>query len=192
MQQVEPRPIRWTRERYYQMLDMGFFLERRVELIEGEIIEMSAQKNLHAMGVDLTADALRAAFGPNHWVRVQMTLDLSSTSAPDPDVAVVPGSTRSYAGRSNPTTAMLIVEVSETSLAYDRGRKASLYASVGIGDYWILNLVQRQLEIYRDPAVDAAQMFGFKYAVRTILDPGDTVAPLAAPKALVAVADLLP
>ena len=81
MQQVEPSPVRWTREQYYQMSEMGFFLEHRVQLIEGEIFEMPAQKNLHAMGVDLTADALRAAFGADHWVRTQMTLDLSPTSA---------------------------------------------------------------------------------------------------------------
>ena len=104
----------------------------------------------------------------------------------------MPGSTRSYAGRGNPTTALLIVEVSETTLAFDRRHKASLYAAAGIADYWIVNLVQRQLEVYRSPVSDAAQLFGFGYSSRTILDAGDAVAPLAAPKANVAVADLLP
>lgn len=192
MQQVEPSPVRWTREQYYQMSEMGFFLEHRVQLIEGEIIEMPAQKNLHAMAITLTEDALRAAFGLNHWVRVQMTLDLSPTSAPDPDLAVVPGTVRSHAGSANPTTASLIVEVSETTLAYDRRHKASLYARAGIAEYWIVNLVGRQLEVHRGPVADAAQLFGFGYANWTILDPGDAVAPLAAPNARVAVADLLP
>jgi Uma2 family endonuclease len=82
--------------------------------------------------------------------------------------------------------------VSETTLAYDRGRKASLYAASGIADYWIVNLVQRQLEIYRNPIADASQPFGFRYDQRTILNPNDHASPLAAPPARILVADLLP
>jgi Uma2 family endonuclease len=188
----EPCPLRWTSEEYYRLCEADWFQERRVELIDGEIIERPSQTNWHAMGVSLTRDALRAAFGPNHWVRALMSLDLSSRSVPDPDLAVVAGAIRAHAGPNNPTTALLIVEVSDTSLGYDRNAKASLYATSGIADYWIVNLVQRQLEVYRDPVADAAQPFGFRYAQRTILDPGDIITPLAAPQASVAVDDLLP
>ena len=82
--------------------------------------------------------------------------------------------------------------MSETTLAYDCGRKASLYASAGIGDYWVLNLVHRVLEVRRNPVTDAAQPFGFRYADVTTLGPADFATPLAAPQARIAVLDLLP
>jgi Uma2 family endonuclease len=189
---TEPRPFRWTKEDYYRLCEAEWFQGRRVQLIEGEIIEMPAQKNWHAIAITLTEDALRAAFGPGHWVRVQMSLDLSPRSVPDPDLAVVTGTPRSHLTANNPTTALLIVEVAETTLTYDRNAKGSLYAAARIADYWIVNLVQRQLEVYRDPVADGTQLYGFRYAGKTILDPGDFVTPLAAPQARVAVADLLP
>ncbi len=190
--QGQPRKRRWTYDEYFHLFDLGLFGERRVELIGGEVLEMPAQHNAHAAAITLTDRALGVAFGPAHWVRVQATLDLSPHGAPDPDLAVVPGGPRDYVTRGAPATALLVVEVSETTLAYDRNRKASLYAAAGISDYWIVNLVQRQVELYRDPVADAAQPFGFRYAQRTILDPGDHVTPLAAPQASVAVDDLLP
>jgi Uma2 family endonuclease len=190
---MDPRPFRWTKEAFYQALDAGCFLERRVELIGGEIVEMAAQKNFHALGVTFTADGLKQAFGLGHWVRVQASLDLSPHSVPDPDIAVVLGSPRSHAAtNTNPTTAVLIVEVALTTLSYDRNAKGSLYAASGIADYWILNLVDRQLEVYRDPVADPTRPFGFRYASRTDHGPADSVSPLAAPGASVAVADLLP
>ena len=185
-------PRRWTRDEYIQMSEWGWFTDCKVELIGGEVIEMAAQVNNHAAGVTLTTDALRAAFGPGYWVRTQATIDLSPRGMPDPDVAVVPGSPRTAAPRGIPTTALLVVEISDSTLRVDRNLMASLYAAGRIADYWIVNLVQRQLEVYRNPAVDAAQPFGFGYSSRTILDPGDTATPLAAPNARVAVADLLP
>jgi Uma2 family endonuclease len=191
MEFTEPRPLRWTREDYYRLCEAEWFQGRRVELIDGEIIEMPAQHNTHGAAITLTADALRAAFGAGFWVRVQMSLDLSPRSVPDPDLAVVPGSPRG-AGRSNPTTALLVVEVSESTLALDLNAKASLYAAAGIADYWIVNLVDRQLEVYRDPRPDATRLHGFGHASRTILDPSDTVSPLSAPQASISVADLLP
>src|SRR5207247_1787139 len=109
---------------------------------------------------------------------------------PDPDIAVVPGSHLSPAP-TNPTTALLVVEVSETTLAYDRNVKSSLYAAAGISDYWIVNLVGRQVEVYRDPVPDTTKPFGYRYQTRTILDSGDVVSPLAQPGATVAVADLI-
>jgi Uma2 family endonuclease len=193
MESTDPRPFLWTKELFYQALDAGCFDQHRVELIDGEILEMASQKNFHALGISFTADALRLVFGPNFWVRVQASLDLSPLSVPDPDLAVVPGSPRSYAGQTaNPTTALLIVEVALTTLSYDRNRKACLYAASGIADYWILNLVDRQLEVYRNPVADAAKPFGFRYASRTDLGPAGTASPLVAPGTSIAVADLLP
>ena len=191
MSRLEPQPVRWTRDEYFRLCEAGYFNDRRVELIGGEIVEMAAQYDLHLAGIDLTAGALQAAFGPGFWIRRQGTLDLSPHGVPDPDVAVITGGP-SGARRTVPTSALLVVEVSDSSLNFDRNRKGSLYAAAGVADYWIVNLVQRQLEVHRVPTADAAQPFGFGYSSRTILDPGDAIAPLAAPTGRVAVADLLP
>jgi Uma2 family endonuclease len=183
---------RWTKDEYYQMLDFGWFQDRRVELIGGEVLEMPTQKNYHAMGTGLTDRALQIAFGPNHWVRVQMSLDLSPLSVPDPDLAVIAGPIRASNPNANPTTALLIAEGSVSSLGFDRNAKGSLYAAPGIVDYWIVNLVHRQLEVYRDPLPDPSALHGASYSTRLFLDPGDFVTPLAAPNSRIPVADLLP
>src|SRR4051794_14423293 len=88
----QPRLRVWSAAELYRLLDLGFFTNQRVELIEGEILEMAAQSNHHAQSIALTSDALSTAFGRNFWVRVQMSLDLSPYSVPDPDIAVIGGS----------------------------------------------------------------------------------------------------
>ena len=184
---------RFDAAEFWKMHDAGVFGSERVELLGGEIVPMAARSNLHAMGLDYLQEALETAFGPNYWVRVQNTLDLSPHSVPDPDIAVVPGSSRSYRGqRANPTTAILVAEVSDTTLADDRARKGSLYAACGIQEYWILNIPDNVLEVRRDPRPDATQPFGFGYASLTMLTATDFAAPLAVPTARIAIADLLP
>jgi Uma2 family endonuclease len=185
------RPRQWTADELYRLHDLGFFQGRRVELIGGEILEMASQKNLHAAAITLTDHALGAAFGPGYWIRVQASLDLSPLSVPDPDLAVVAGSPKAPAVQ-NPTSALLIVEASDTTLSCDRGPKASLYAASGIADSWIVNLVQRQLEVRRNPIADPNEPFGWKYADVTIFHPGDVVSPLGAPQAKIAIDDVLP
>ncbi len=173
------------------MISFGWFQGKRVELIGGEVMEMPAQFDFHLAAVTLAQDALRLAFGAGYWVRVQGSLDLSPHGIPNPDIAVTPGSPHG-AARTIATSALVVVEVSDCTLAYDRVAKGSLYAAGGVTDYWIVNLVDRQLEIHRGPVADAARLFGFGYSSRIILDPGDAIAPLASPNARVAVADLLP
>ncbi len=156
----------------------------RVELIEGEIIETSPEKSRLAAAVDLAVEALRRAFGGTHTIRVQHPLAVSDASEPEPDLAVVPGSARDYVD-AHPTSAALVVEVSDSSLEYDRTRKARIYSVAGIGDYWIVNVVEGALEVHRDPTAS-----GYRSISR--LTAGETVSPVAAPGASVAVADLLP
>jgi Uma2 family endonuclease len=188
--QTEPVRRLWTRREYYRIAAEGFFDGQRVELIEGEIIQMPPMLEPHANGIERTRRILEAAFGSSFWVRIQMPLHLRRRSAPEPDLAVVRGGPGSY--RTAPTSALLLAEVSDTSLAFDRGRKASLYASAGIADYWIVNLVHDVLEVHRSPVQDRTQFFNYRYAdVRTLL-PGENVVPLAAPKARIRVANLLP
>lgn len=192
MSTARPSTLRWTREEYYRLAELGMFGRQRVELIEGAIIRLPAQKNLHAISIDLTQDALRGAFGPGFWIRIQLPLHLGPRSAPEPDLAVVLGRSRDYLKTDHPQTALLIAEISDTSLAYDRFRKASLYARAGIADYWIVDLIDRRLEVRRSPVADPAMRYGFGYADESVLTESDFVSPLAAPAARIAVGDLLP
>jgi Uma2 family endonuclease len=123
-------------------------------------------------------------------VRNQAPFNPGGDSAPMPDLVVVPGGPRDYP--EDPTTALLVVEISETTLAIDRKRKASLYASAGIGEYWIVNLVQRQVEVHRGPVADASQPSGHAYADVQIVRSTEHLSPLAVANVKIPVADLLP
>lgn len=187
-----PQPHRWSAAELYRLLEFGFLAGERIELIEGEILQFAPQSNFHAISIKLTEEALNNAFRSGYWVRVQNSLDLSPHSVPDPDIAVVKGGVREHKDRSNPTSALLIVEISETTLPYDRNRKASLYARSGIAEYWIVNIEKRWLEVHRNPEADETKEFQFGYREVAFLEAADTVAPLALPNAKILVADLLP
>jgi Uma2 family endonuclease len=176
---------RWSRAEYDRIVDVGgFAVDTRVELLDGEIIEMSPQKSAHATAVGLVEAALRRCIDDGCHLRSQKPLALDERSEPEPDVAVVPGQLRDYAHR-HPHTALLIVEVADTSLGYDQGSKARAYARNGIADYWILNLRDRVLEVYRD-----ADHQG--YAQRRLVGAGEEIEPLMSPQCVVRVDDLLP
>lgn len=177
---------------FYRLIELGFFDQEPVELIDGEIVPMAAQSNLHALAIELARAAFASAFGLGHWVRVQMPLDLSLRSSPDPDVAVIVGDPRTHNTRQNPRSALLVVEVSDSTLSYDRHTKANLYAAGGVTDYWIINIADRRLEVRRSPVADPAEEFGYCYGTLTLLRPGDTVSPLALPGSAIPVADMLP
>jgi Uma2 family endonuclease len=183
---------RWTRQEYEHLGELGVLgPDERVELIDGEIFQMPPQLSRHATGVMAGQEALRAAFGAGFHVRTQLPLALGQYSEPEPDVAVVEGSFLDFAA-DHPTSAALVLEVSDSTLAFDRDVKASVYAAAGIPEYWIANLVHRQIEIHRDPGPMPETRFGFGYRSRTIARPGDLVSPLAQPGTRVSVAALLP
>ena len=183
-----PRPHLWTRAEYYQLGDAGFFQGRRVQLIEGSIIEMSPQKHPHAAGIDLTRAALETAFGRGYWFRNQLPLKLSDISEPEPDVAVVAGGPRDW--KDHPTTCELLVEISDTTLAYDLGQKRQLYAQALIPEYWVVDLVNRQLIVHRQPK--RPRSGAARSDEVTVYEADAVVKPLAKPRASVKVADLLP
>jgi Uma2 family endonuclease len=185
------RTRRWSKREYYQMGELGFFQGQRVELIEGQIMVLSPQNAQHAGMIDLVSEILRNVFGPSYRVRAQLPLDLGQTTEPEPDLAVVLGIGRQFLG-THPTGAVLIVEISDTTVSYDRRRKGSLYARAGILDYWIINLRRRQVEVYRSPVPDPSRPYGHRYSARTDLMPPAAVSPLALPGASILVADLLP
>lgn len=182
-----PRPWRWSPAAYRRLGQIGLFAGRRVELIRGEIIEMSPAGWPHTLATTLTAEALRRAFAGIGWVIIQGPLP-TPDSEPEPDVRVVPGDPRSYA--DHPRQALLVVEVADSSLFYDITTKAELYACAGIPDYWVLDLAGRRLLVYRGPT--ALPAGGHAYAACTAHGPAEAVAPLAAPHHPIRVADLLP
>jgi len=186
MTAIAHKPHVWTRPEYEQLVGSGGLgPESRVELVDGEILDMASQESRHTTGVRLTEDAVRIAFGPGFDVRSQLPLAIDGFSEPEPDITVVTGGPRDYRD-AHPTTAVLVVEVADSSLEFDRTRKLALYARNGVPDYWILNLVDSMLELHREPA-------GERYAMCIKLAPSEQVTPLHAHNAQpIMVADLLP
>jgi Uma2 family endonuclease len=125
-------------------------------------------------------------------LRIQMPLALPALiSEPEPDIAIVVlGAPTNEAGR--PTSASLVIEVAEPSVAYDRDRKGPLYAAAGIQEYWLINLPERCLEVHRRCMPDAASFSGWRFQERQRLRDGDQAAPLVAPEVVIAVDTLLP
>ena len=183
---------RWRRVEYERLIEAGFFQPGDpVELVGGQLIVAEPQGCGHFTAIRAAEEALRAAFGPGWEVRGQAPLALDEESLPEPDVAVVPGSFRDYVV-GHPSRPVLVVEVSESSLALDRAHKGSLYARAGLADYWIVNLVDRVLEVYRDPSRDPVAPFGWRYRSVEVLGLAASISPLALPSAHIRVSDLLP
>ena len=192
MASYEARTRRFSRAEYERLIELGVFQPgEAIELIGGDLIVAEPQSAAHYTAIQKTAKALEAAFGPGWAVRTQGPIGLDDDSEPEPDVAVVPGSPDDY-GRAHPSHPALTVEVAESSLAVDRQHKGSLYARAGLPDYWVLNLVDRVLEVYREPAPDAAAPFGWRYARREVFDASARVTPLAASGSSIPVSQLLP
>ena len=146
---------RWRRVEYDRLIECGFFRPGDpVELLGGQLIVAEPQSDRHYTAIQALDEALRTAFGPGWTVRTQGPIALDDESEPEPDVAVVRGTFRDYA-TGHPSRPVLIVEVSLSSLALDRAYKSSLYARAGLADYWIVNLIDRVVEVYRDPEHDA-------------------------------------
>ncbi len=177
---------RWTRAEYDRLVEAGVLSpEERVELLEGDIVRMWPQKPAHAIATINVEEALRAVFHTGFYVRVQMPFIGVDDSEPEPDVVVVRGHRRDHV-QAHPSTAILIVEVSDSTLDYDRWRKGAANARTDVLDYWIVNLVNRLVEVYRDPTTDRG------YQTMERFRPGETITPLGAPLASIAVDDLLP
>ncbi len=190
---VQPAPDasaaagRLTVERYLALVDTGVLdPDDRVELLAGVVVSMSPAGSRHAAVVGIVAEALRLALAQGAAIRIQHPLVLEPLSMPEPDVAVVAGTQQDYLD-AHPTTALLAVEVSDSSLPQDRLTKGAIYAAAGIPEYWIVNLRHRQLEVHRLPNVEGAW-----WSEVLVLRPGDTVTPTVPASAPIAVADLLP
>lgn len=191
MKQAPFTSKRWRRVEYERLVDVGAFEGEPLELIGGQLIIAEPKGSPHAAAVGMAGDALRAALPPGWTVRVQDPIALDDESVPEPDVAVVRGRHADYR-HAHPTRAALIIEVAESSLAFDRIQKGSLYARGGVADYWIVNLEDRVVEVYRDPGPDVIAPFGRRFTSVTRFRSPDSVTPLDVPAAPVPVAALLP
>lgn len=190
--QGEPRRRLWTRQEFRRLAELGMFApNERIELIEGEFIEKMSQNPPHSIAMTLASEVMQRIFHTGHHVRVQCPFVVSNISQPEPDIAVVSGEVRDYLAE-HPDVAALLIEVSDYTLAADRSTKASLYARAGIADYWVLNLIDRVLEIHRQPAPMEGQLYGYHYRSITRHTETDIVFALAAPQSEIRVADLLP
>ncbi|MBX9680390.1 MAG: Uma2 family endonuclease [Gemmataceae bacterium] len=173
--------MRWTCADFHRVGDSGAFEGKRPLLLDGVIFQHGPMSPLHAISMELVGDSLRQAFGSEWWPRNQMPLVLSHDTDPVPDFAVVSKSPRYH--DVHPTTAGLVVEVADTSLDFDMNFKRLLYAKAGIPEYWVVDVNDRMLWVYRDPQAG-------DYRSRQSFGAAAKVQPLSSQTAIT-VADLL-
>jgi Uma2 family endonuclease len=192
MGDADVRAKTWTRFEYDRLVEAEILgPEDRIELLGGAMIFKEPQYSPHATAISLVQRVLTAALGPGWYVRPQMPVALDEESEPEPDVCVVPGGPRDYRD-AHPERPALIVEVALSRLRFDREHKGSLYARARIADYWIVNIPDRRVEVYRDPVPDATASFGWRYGRVVTLGPDEQVSPLALPEVALTIGDLLP
>jgi Uma2 family endonuclease len=153
MASVAPAPHRFSVEEYHRMAGAGLFGDDdRVELVEGEIIDMAPIGSRHAACVDRLNRLLVSRLGERAIVRVQSPVRLSDLSEPQPDVAVLAPRRDFYAGaHPGPADVLVVVEVADTTVAWDRGVKVPLYARAGVAEVWLVDLAGETVEVSRQP-----------------------------------------
>lgn len=178
---------KWTVEEYHKLGERGFFHpEERVELILGNIIKMSAKGTAHTSALGRTDRLFQDLFNNLAWVRVQDPIALDDSSEPEPDIALAIIDPLDYATHHpTPSEIYLIIEVADSSLSYDREVKAKIYARSGIADYWVLNVGERQLHVFRELAEDG-------YQSEVILGERAIVSPLQFPTVNIPIQQMLP
>ena len=181
-----PTRRRFTVAEYYAMGEAGILTEDdRVELLDGELIEMPPIGDRHAGSVDYFTEALPLALRRRANVRIQNPVRLDDGSEPLPDAMLLRRRDDFYRSRKPiPADVLLIIEVSDTSLAYDRGAKLAAYARAGIPEVWIANLPDGRVESYAEPA-------GGEYAVVRHYYPGSSISPQAFPDIALEVARII-
>ena len=192
MQTTNPGTRRWTRAEYDRLIALGIIQEdERLELLVGELVLRDRQSPGHAYAIEAVSEALRNAIAPGSHARILSPIALDGESEPEPDVSVVPGAIRDYRD-DHPSQPTFLVEVADTSLTFDREHKGGLYARARVPEYWIVNLIDRVLEVYREPGPDTSALYGWAYRAVQSLSADEHVTPLAAPSARIPIADLLP
>jgi hypothetical protein len=179
-------PHRFTRREYYRMAETGVLQpEARVELLDGQILEMSPIGPSHGSAVKRLNDFFSNLPHGRWLLAVQDPVALDDFSEPQPDLMLLKRAPDFYEKRHpGPDDVFLLVEVSDSTLLFDRGEKLPIYGRAGIREVWIVNLPDQTIEVYRDPHYQG-------YASTEILRPGQQARPLAFPDVVVDVAELL-
>jgi Uma2 family endonuclease len=183
---AQPSRRPFTVDEYYQMAAAGILKPGdRVELIDGEIIQMAPIGDVHASEVDWLNDLFMRVLAGRVQVRVQNPLRLSDYSEPVPDIMLLrPRSDFYRSGHPTPADVILLVEVSDTTLRYDRGVKLPLYAREGVPEVWIVEIGPDQLTVHRDPSPTG-------YRNSQVLRRGERISLSAFPDVNLAVDDIL-
>ena len=178
---------KWTVKEYHKLGEMRFFYpEERVELLSGNIITISAKGTANTSATRRTANVLRDILENQVDVYYKSPIALDDNSEPEPDIALVRIDPFDYATHHpTPSEVYLIIEVADSSLTFDREIKAKAYARSGIADYWVLNVNNRQLHVFREPAVDG-------YQSELILGENGSISPLQFPTVNIAIQAMLP
>ena len=182
-----PKSRKFTVDEYYRMAEVGILHpDERVELIDGEILVMAPIGPLHNSGVIRLNETFVALLRGRFVVMPQGAMRLSRFSAPEPDIALLKLRADYYVNSlPTPEDIVIAIEVSNTTLAYDRGTKVNLYAQANIPETWVMNLVEDCIESFTGPGPDG-------YANHTIYRRGDKISPSTLPDVEFAVDDLLP
>ncbi|MGI4789699.1 MAG: Uma2 family endonuclease [Janthinobacterium lividum] len=181
---VNPRKL-WTRAEYRQLTKDGFLQDGKVELINGEIWKKMGQGRRHTFVVSRIIKLLGLIFGIEH-LQTQSSLPVNEDSEPEPDLAVLAKSLDYYLEVDPaPEDTLLVVEASNTTLRADLTVKQIMYAQSAIPEYWVVDIPNRLLHVFREPSPTG-------YLTETVMTPTDEVRPLAAPDAIIRVGDLLP
>ena len=186
--QYSPETRKFSVEEYYRMAEVGILHpDERVELIDGAIIVMAPMGPLHVWGVNRWNRIFaRLVVEDRVIVQVQSPILLGDNSQPEPDVALLTPQSQDYPGTlPSPESVLLIIEVSDSTLAYDRGTKADIYARFDIPETWVMNLPGDCIEGFSEPGPDG-------YARHTVYRRGDKISPVSLPDVEFAVEDLLP
>ncbi|MEA5503296.1 Uma2 family endonuclease [Halotia wernerae UHCC 0503] len=177
----------WTVEEYHRMAEAGIFgADERVELLEGKIVWMIAKGTAHRSSMGRTDYLLKNRLGNRAWVSIQDPIKLNERSEPEPDIAVVKVDPLDYADHHpTPREVYLIIEVADSSLKLDCEIKAKAYSKAGIVDYWVLDVVSRQLHVFREPTQDG-------YHSQVVLKEDTTISPLEFTDLQIVVLEMLP
>jgi Uma2 family endonuclease len=184
---TEPAPTRLDAEQYFALVARGDLRpDDRVELLEGVVVSMAAQGSPHANAISRITALLVPLVGARAVVRVQCSFRAGRYNVPEPDFAVVPGPLERWE-HEHPNEALLIIEVSDSSLPTDRLSKAAIYAAAGVPQYLVVNLPGGRVETFAGPEPARAGWADARPALR-----GEQIGLVALPGLSLAVGDLLP
>jgi Uma2 family endonuclease len=184
--QEEPAPYRFTVKEWHRLGEVGVLDEEaRLELLDGEIIALSPIGNRHAIATGILNEFFVENSRRRYFVSPGNPVEADQFSEPVPDLMLVPRSQKTAKRHPLTQEAFLVIEISDSSLAHDRGRKLRKYAKSGVSEYWIVNLRKDVIEVYRSPQ-------GETYLETSVAKDGDLVAPQAFPDTAVAVSEIIP